>query len=154
MEPVKPVQMNIIQGNTYKKVISTMRPGFKRGSKWGSKWRTNRPRYPFLKFILKFQVATRCNSPDMTTVFHARPFGRFIEIQSRNQDPNFLGGSFSNQRYNKDNVRAPIQFRRDNSTIHFHINSTSVIRPVKQNQLSFFSIEIIKPLPVPVLNVL
>ena len=59
-----------------------------------------------------------------------------------NQGSNFLGGSFSN----RDNVRASIQFRREsqpqhlkrlffleNRPIHFHINSTSVIRPVKQN---------------------
>ena len=35
-------------------------------------------------------------------------------------------------------------------TPHFHINSTSTIRPVKRNQLSFSSIEIFKPLPAPV----
>ena len=54
----------------------------------------------------------------MTTVFHARPYSRFIEIQSNhmrkklhraNQSSNFLGGIFSN----KDNARAPIQFRRE-----------------------------------------
>ena len=92
----------------------------------------------------------------------------FIEIQSNlrrkklhrtNQGSNFLGGSFNN----RDNVRAPVQFRREsqpqhlkrwfflkNRPIHFHINSTSVIRPVKRNQLSFSSIEINKPLPAPV----
>ena len=54
----------------------------------------------------------------MTTVFHTWPNDRFIEIQSNlrrkklhrtNQGSNFLGGSFSN----RDNVRAPIQFRRE-----------------------------------------
>ena len=60
---------------------------------------------------------------------------------------------------NRDNVRAPIQFRRErqpqhlkrcfflkNRPIHFHVNSTSVTRPVKQNQLNFPSIEINKTL--------
>ena len=46
------------------------------------------------------------------------PYGRFIEMQSNlrrkklhrtNQGSNFLGGSFSN----RDNARAPIQFRRE-----------------------------------------
>ena len=37
-----------------------------------------------------------------------------------------------------------------NRPIHFHINSTSVIIPVKQNQLSFSCIKIKKPLPAPV----
>ena len=98
-------------------------------------------------------------------VFYIWPYGRFTEIQSNlirnkfrrtNQGSNFLGGSFSNI----DNVRAPVQFRRENQPqhfkrgsyphnrpIHFHINSTSVFRPVKQNQLSFSSIEINKLLP-------
>ena len=103
----------------------------------------------------------------MTTIFHAWPNGRFIEIQRNlrrkklqrtSQHANFLGGTFSN----RDNVRAPIQFRRESQPqhlkiwfflksrpIHFHINSTSVTRPVKQNQYSFSSIEINRPLPVP-----
>ena len=52
----------------------------------------------------------------MTTVFHARPYGRFIEIKGdlkrkkryrAYQGPNFLRGSFSN----RNNVRTLIQFR-------------------------------------------
>ena len=59
------------------------------------------------------QVATRSTSPDMTTVFHARPYGGFTELQSNisrkklriiNQGSNFLGGTFSNS----DNAREPI----------------------------------------------
>ena len=77
----------------------------------------------------------------MTTVFYALPYGGFVEIQSNlhriNEVGNFLGGSFSN----RDNVRAPIEFRRENQSqhfkkrcflkkrpIHFHISRTSVIR--------------------------
>ena len=119
--------------------------------KRGSKCRTNSPTHPFLLLIQQFQVATRSTSSDMTAVFHTWLYGRFIEIQSNlrrkklhrtNQDSNFLGGSFSN----RDNVRAPIQLRREiqpqhlkrcfflkNRPIHFHINSTSVFRPVKRN---------------------
>ena len=110
----------------------------------------------------------RSTSPEMTTIFHAWRYGTFVEIQSNlrtkklyrtNPGSNFLEGSFSN----RDNTRAPIQFRREsppqhlkryfflkNRPIHSHINSTSVIKPVKQNQLSFSSIEINKPLPAPV----
>ena len=53
----------------------------------------------------------------MTTVLYAWPYGGFIEILSnlkrkklhrKNQHSNFLRGSFSN----KDNITAPIQFRR------------------------------------------
>ena len=51
----------------------------------------------------------------------------------------------------------PQHFKRSfflkNRPIHFHINNTIVIRPVKQNQLSFPSIEIDKPLLTPVHSV-
>ena len=78
----------------------------------------------------------------------------YRDIQSKLK---LLRGSFNN----RDNVWTPIQFRTksqpqhpkrwfflNNRPIHFHINSTSVIRPAKQNQLSFSSLEINKPLPV------
>ena len=100
----------------------------------------------------------------MTTPFHARVYGRFIELQSNlmrkklyrtNQGSNFLAGSQSN----RDNVRSPIESKREiqthlkrcfflrNRPIHFEINSTSVNRPIKQNKSSFCSIEINNPLP-------
>ena len=104
----------------------------------------------------------------MSRPFYTRLYDTFIKIQSNhrrnklhrmNQGSNFLGGNFSN----RDNVRAPIQIRRErepqhlkrwfllkNGPIHFHINSTSIIRLVKQNQLSFSGIEINNPLPAPV----
>ena len=101
----------------------------------------------------------------MTTAFHAWPYCRFMDIQRTlrrkkfrrtNQGSYFLGDSFSN----RDNVRAPIQFRKEsrlqhlkrllflkNRPIHSHVNSTRVIRPIKQNQLTFASIKINKLLP-------
>ena len=104
----------------------------------------------------------------MATVFHASSYGRFTEIQSNlgrkklhrtNQGSNFLGSSFNG----RDNMRASIHFRREsqhqhlkrkfflkNRPIHFYINSTSVIRLVKRNQLSFSSNETDKPLLAPV----
>ena len=76
-----------------------------------------------------------------------------------NQGSNFFADSFSN----RDNVRALIQLRREsppqlfkirfffkNRPIHFYINSASVIKPVKRNQLSLSSIEFNKPLPASV----
>ena len=124
MEPVEPVQMNIYQSNTYRKDLSWLHfDNEPRVQKTGSKKRTNSPAYPFLWLIQQFQVATRSTSPDMTTVFHAWSYGRFIEIQSNlrrkklhrtNQGSNFLEGSFSN----RANVRAPIQFGRDSQPQH------------------------------------
>ena len=60
-------------------------------------------------------------------------------------------------------IRAPIQFKRgrqlqllkvysSRTDIHFHINSTIDIRPVKRNKLSFSSTEINKQLPTLVYN--
>ena len=99
------------------------------------------------------------------------PYGRFIEIQSNlkgkklhrtNQDSNSLVGIFNN----RDNVRTPIQYRREsqphhlkrwfflmNRPIHFHINNISVIRAVRWNQLSFSNIDIKKQLLTPVHSV-
>ena len=51
-----------------------------------------------------------------------------------NQSSNFLGGKTKSQK----------MLFFENRLIHFHINRNSVIRPVKQNQLSFFSIEVNK----------
>ena len=96
----------------------------------------------------------------MTVVFHARLYGRFIEIEinfrrkklhKTNQRPNFLGDSFNN----RDNVRAPIQFRKDdlssrtNSSIFASVapvlldrsNKTSSVFPLLKptNHLNFLS---------------
>ena len=95
---------------------------------------------------------------------HTWSYGRFVEIQSNlrrkklckmNQGSNFFGGSIRT----RDIVKSPIQFRREcqcqhikrwfilkNRPIHFYINSTTVIRPVKWKQLSFSCIETNKPL--------
>ena len=91
------------------------------------------------------------HQPRLTTVFHAWMCGRFIEINSSlrrkylhwtNQSFNFLEGSFSNW----ENVRAPIQFRREwylkmlfYSRTGSHMNTTWVIRPIKWNKLKNFS---------------
>ena len=66
----------------------------------------------------------------MTTVFHARLFGRFREIQNNlrrkklnrtNQSSNSLEGSFSS----RDNVTTVIQFRRERQTEHFENDFSS-----------------------------
>ena len=79
-----------------------MSQGFKRGNKW----RTSSSTCMFLWLIQQFPVAVRSTSPDMTTVFHTWPDGRFMEIQSNlrrnrfhkmNQGSNFLWGSFNSK---------------------------------------------------------
>ena len=66
---------------------------------------------PVSAAYLTNQVAARNTSPHTTTIFHARDYGRFRrkELIRTNQGCNFLGGFFKN----KDNVRAPIQFKRE-----------------------------------------
>ena len=59
------------------------------------------------------QVVTGSNSSDMAIVFHARLYGRFVEVKSSlrrkklygtNKGSNILGGVFS-----KRDVRTPVQ---------------------------------------------
>ena len=80
-----------------------------RGFKKDNNWRISSPTYPFLWFILNFQVAVGSTSLGKTTVFHARPSNLWRKkLYRENHDSNFLGGSFSN----RDNVRASIQFKK------------------------------------------
>ena len=67
---------------------------------------------------LIYSIAARSTNPDIMTVFHVRPHGRFIDIKSNhrrkklhrtNQGSDFPGGSFSS----KDKVRVPIQIRKE-----------------------------------------
>ena len=161
--------MNIYQSNIYRKDLSWLH--FHDDPRVQQRQQV-KDQQSYISVFVAYQVATRSTSSDMTTVFHALPYGRFVEIQTNlrrqklhrnNQGSNFLGGSFSN----RDNVRAPIPFRREsqpkylkrwfflkNGPSHFHISSTSVVRPVKWNQLSFSSIKINEPLPAPVQSVL
>ena len=76
----------------------------------------------------------------MTAVFHAWPYGRFIEIQNNfrrkklhrmNQGSNFHGGSFSN----RGNVTAPIPFRREIyglwSTVYGNFKIMNVMKQIR-----------------------
>ena len=98
--------------------------------------------------------------PDMRKIFHARLYGRLIEMQSNvwrkklhrtKQGYNFFGAVLTiyimwdsqSNLYKKDNFR----IWKDDFD-HFNIISTSVVRLVKRNKLSFSSIEIKKPLSV------
>ena len=160
--------MNIYQGNTYRKDLSWLHFNDESRVQERQQVKDQLSYKSVAVGYLKFQVAYRSTSLDMTTVFHASPYGRFIEVQSNpwrkkrhriNQGSNFLGSNFSNT----DNVRAATQFRRErkpqhlkqwfflkNRPIHCHINDTTVITLVNWNQMSFSSTEINKPLPVPV----
>ena len=82
----------------------------------------------YFKVPKYYDLDCRCTSPGVTKVFHAWPYGRFIDLQSNirrnklhrtNQSSNFLGGSFSN----RDNVSAPIQFRRKNQKLKDEFSS-------------------------------
>ena len=78
--------------------ISTISQGFKAGSKRS----TISPTYLFRHLIWHIQVKHRSTNLDVTTVFHVRPYGRFMEIKNilrkkklhtMNQGSNILGGS-------------------------------------------------------------
>ena len=141
---------------------------------WAKRWREAENEGPtalhirFLQLIQQFQVAARSTSPDMTTVFYAWLYRRFIEIQSNLrrkklhrtiQSSSFHGGSFRD----RGNLRAPVQIGIEmfnskmifsqEQTHSFSHHSTRVIRLIKQHELSFPRIEINKPLHAPVQSV-
>ena len=124
MELVEPVQMNIYQSNTYRKDLSWIhldnepRVQERQQVKDQQSCISVSVAYPTIP-----SSATRSTSSDMTTVYHTWPYDRFIQIQSNlwrkklhktNQGSNFLEGSFKN----RDNVRAPNQFRRESQPQH------------------------------------
>ena len=118
MEPVEPVQMNIYQSNTYRRDLSWLH--FNNEPRFQERQQVKHQQSCIFIFVAyqQFQEATRSTSPDMTTVFHAWWYGRFIEIQSNfrrkklhrmNQDSIFfLHSTFYCSFSNRDNVRAPI----------------------------------------------
>ena len=133
VEPVGPVQMNIYQSNTYS--LSWLHFDDEPAREAASEGPTAlHIRFYSLSSNLEYR-------PRHDNSISYMAVGRFIEIQSNlrrkklhrtNQCSNFLGGSFNN----RDNVRAPIHFRRQsqpqhlkrcfflkNRPIHFHINS-------------------------------
>ena len=114
-----------------------------------------------LKKVEAYRISVQKEPTAETFLLILNLMPRRLQIKGKHsigREFQILGGIFGNI----DNVRAHIQFRREiqpqhlnkifsqNRTIHFHINRTSVFRLVKQNQLSFSSIKINKPLPIPV----
>ena len=105
--------MNIYHSNTYRKDLSWLH--------FDDEPRVQgRQQVKDQQSCITVFVAT---SPDMTKIFHAWPYGRFIEIQSNlwrkklhrtNHGSNFLGSSSNN----RGNIGAPIQFRRESQPQH------------------------------------
>ena len=113
MEPVQPFQMNIYKSNTYRKYLSWLH--------FGNEPRVQeRQQMEDQRTCISVFVACPTNP-----VFHAWPYGRFIEIKNNlrkkkhiiNQGSNLLGWSYSNI----DNVIVPIQFRRECQPQHLKI---------------------------------
>ena len=97
----------------------------------------------------------------MAVVFLSRPYGRFTEIKSnlrKMKAPIFLKTVLAIETVTTLRERQSQYLKRyfflKKRPIHFHINSTRVIRPAKQNNLRFSSVEINKPLDAPVCSVL
>ena len=115
--------MNNYQSNTYRKDLSWLH--FDNEPRVKKRHPVNNQQY-CISVSVAYPTIPSSNYPDMTTVFHAWLYSRFIEIQSNlrrkklhrmNPGSNFLGGSFSNM----DNVRVPIQFRTESQVQHLKI---------------------------------
>ena len=157
--------MNIYQSNSYRKDFSWLH--FYNDTRVQESQQVL-DQYSCIPVCVTFLIY---RSPGIKALFHARSCSRLIEIKNKfasnklhrtNQGSDFLGDSFSN----RDNVRAPVQFRTEkksqylkmrcffkNRRINFHVNSTRVIRLGKQNKISFFNIEINKSLTALVYSV-
>ena len=118
MEPVEPAQMNIYQSDTYRKDLNWIHFDNEPRVQERQREKVKYQQFWISIFVAYLTISTRISCPDMTTVFHAWPYGKFIEIQNQfrrnklhkaNQGANFLGLSLSN----RDNIRTPIQIRRE-----------------------------------------
>ena len=157
-EPSNPVHINICQNNTYRKDLSWLHFDIESRIKQRQQVKDHQSYIP----VLETYGST---SPDMKTIFQAKPYDRFIEIKSNfrrkklhktNQGSSFLiGSSF----INRESVRAPTNigqqdnasiFKDEFSSVPFHIDSSKVFSLVKWNKLSFSSIQIAKLLHFPV----
>ena len=153
--------ISIYQRNAYRKNLSCYISAMSQGFKRGRKWKTNSPMYIFLQFIWHIQLEAWNTSLVMAIVFQSRPYGRFTEIKSnlrRMKAPIFLKTVLAIETVTALRERQSQYLKRyfflKKRPIHFHINSTRVIRPAKQNNSRFSSVEIDKPLDAPVCSVL
>ena len=103
MELVETIQMSIYQSHNYRKDLSWLHFNNEPTVQKKQQVKDQQSSIPVLLLIYQFHVAARSTNPDMTLALHARPHGRFIEIQSNlrrmklhvtNQSSNFLGISF------------------------------------------------------------
>ena len=147
----------IYQSNNYRKDLCW--PHFHNGPRVQEKQQVRGPTN------LQFQVATRGTSPDVTTVFHTWAYGGFIKIQSNRERyfiewikaPIFLEAVLAIEIMSEP--QSNLEEKVDPSILKNNISSraypsifTSIetVLLVKQNQLSFPSTEINKPLLAPV----
>ena len=80
MEPAELVRMKIYQSNTYRKDFSWLH--FDDEPRVRKKHQVKEQQSYIAVFVAYLTIPSGKTSSDMTTVFHARPYGRFIEIQS------------------------------------------------------------------------
>ena len=165
--------MNIYQSNTYRKYLSWLHFDDETRVHNGRQLKDQNFYISVSVVYLTFTSSSKEHPPRLdnsipwTFVWYllgTKDYPRRKKLHRNSQGTNFLRDGISN----RVNVRAPIQFRRKrqpqylercfcyfkSKPINFHINITKVIRQVRQNKLSFLSIEIRKALPARVYSVL
>ena len=90
VEPAEPVQMNIYQSSAYRKDLSWLHFDDQPRVQDKQQVKDQQACISILQLIQQFQVATTRTSPNMTTVLHPWPYGRFMEIQSNLRRKNFI----------------------------------------------------------------
>ena len=122
MEPVEPVQMNIYQSNTYKKDLSWVHFHDESRAQERQQVKEQQPYiYIFVVYLrvpssskehqLKHDNSIPCK--DVWWIYRDTEHSQ-KETSWNKFVSNFLGGNFSN----RDNVRAPIQFRKERQPKH------------------------------------
>ena len=110
--------MNIYQTNAYRNDIGWLHFNDEQAISVGL-----RSIYSCLLFIQLVQVAAKSNSPDITAIFHARLYNRYIEISKDERNfteqikaPIFLQAVLTIHK--SHNTRDPTQFRKERQFQH------------------------------------
>ena len=90
VEPVEPVQINIYKSNTYRKDLSWLYIDNEPRVQERQQVKDQQSSISVFVAYPRIPSSNQDNSLDMTTVFHAWQYGRFIEIQNNLGEKNFI----------------------------------------------------------------
>ena len=164
---MQPVQINIYQSNTYKKGFSWSHLGHEPRVQERQQVFDQHSYNHVSAVYLIYPNRSQEQQPSDCNSVPSKAVCQIYSDKEQHQDKETLQNEsmhlfscrqFQQQNPNPNQTRKIVpasqkMFFLKSRPIHVHINSTSVVRPIKQNKLSFSSIEINKLFPSPVRNV-